>query len=123
MLSMERGSAILSPMSFDEDRRRREGLTHDKKLTSPNQAMEQQLRELETKRKELTELKSKVERSQVMQKTEGQQNAGAIKKAEVITAGSKSGGRDAQNMQLRQERLKQQVEKQQGTTEQGRKNP
>ncbi len=98
-------------------------MTHDKALTTPNEKLQKQDHEMNAKKKELTELKAKVERSQVLQKTDKQQGTGGMKKEEVLTGDSKSGGRDTQKMQLRQERLKADIEKQQGTTEQGRKTP
>ncbi len=111
-------------MSFDDDElRRRREQSHDKNLTSPNQKLQKQDHEMSEKKKELTELKAKVERSQVMQMSDQEQGTGGMKKNEVITGGTKSGGRDTQQMQIRQERLKADVEKQKGTTEQGRKTP
>lgn len=76
---------------------------------------------MHAKKKELTELRAKVELSQVLQKTDREQGTGGMKKDEVLSAGSKSGGRDAQKQQMRQEKSKADVERQQGTTEQGRK--
>ncbi len=114
-------------MSFDDDEwKRKNGVTQDKILTTPNIQMAKQHEEKLAKGKELGDLKSKVERSQVMQAgkaDKNQQGTGGLKKDEVLSTDSRSGGRDAQKMQIRQQNLKVEVEQQQGTTEQSRKTP
>ncbi len=113
-------------MPFDDDDLKL-GISqsHDKLLTSPNEKIAKMDAEISTKRKELAELKSKVDRAQIMKNQAGdktQKGTGGLKKTEVTSADTKS-VRDTQDAQMRQERQEAKLQKERGQTEQGRKTP
>jgi hypothetical protein len=113
-------------MPFDEDEwLRKAGQSHDKELTSPNDKLAKMDNEISNKRKQLAELKSKVDRAQIMKNQVGdktQKGTGGLKKTEVMSADNKS-VRETQDSQMRQERQDAKLQKERGQTEQGRKTP